>query len=145
MDLFEVFSISTAGMSVEQARLAAAASNLANARTAKTAEGNEYRPLSVVVRSQSAGGSFDSLVVNAASLPRPVVASVVPTAVPPRLVYDPGHPDADVRGFVSLPGVDPLSTMLELMSVSRGYEANLRAFDLTRNLIQRTLDMGRSA
>lgn len=144
MDLFEVFAISAAGMSVEQARLATAASNLANARTAKGADGREYRPLSVVVRSEA--GSFDSLVASGvATLPRPVVAAVEQTQAPPRLVYDPGHPDADARGFVSLPGVDPLSTMLELVSVSRAYEANLRAFDLTRNLIQRTLDIGRSS
>lgn len=140
MDLFDVFSISTAGMSVEQTRLAAAAANLANARTAKSAAGGEYRPLAVVVRSASVG--FDSLV---ATLPRPVVAAVEPTTVAPRLVYDPGHPDADAKGFVSFPGVDPLNTMLELVAVSRSYEANLRAFDLTRTLIQRTLEMGRNS
>ncbi len=144
MDLFEVFAISAAGMSVEQARLATAASNLANARTAKSADGREYRPLSVVVH--SAAGSFDALLAGGvATLPRPVVAAVEQTQVPPRLVYEPGHPDADARGFINLPGVDPLSTMLELVSVSRAYEANLRAFDLTRNLIQRTLDIGRSS
>jgi len=151
MDLFEVFSISAAGLSVEQARLAAAASNLANARTSRTADGRVYQPLSVVVRSQAAAarsdsGRFDPLMAaDAAALPRPVVASVEPSLAPPRLVYDPGHPDADPRGFVSLPGVDPLGTMLELMSVSRAYEANLRAFDLTRSLIQRTLDIGRNS
>jgi flagellar basal-body rod protein FlgC len=59
-------------------------------------------------------------------------------------VYDPGHPDADERGFVSMPGVDSLSTMMELISVSRGYEANLRAFDVTRHLLQSTIDMGNS-
>jgi flagellar basal-body rod protein FlgC len=80
----------------------------------------------------------------AESLPRPIVQNVVATEAPPRLVYDPGHPDADERGFVSMPGVDSLSTMMELISVSRGYEANLRAFDVTRSLLQRTIDMGNS-
>jgi flagellar basal-body rod protein FlgC len=140
MDLFEVFSISAAGMSVDQARLATAASNLANARTTQSSNGTEYRPLAVVVRSASTG--FDSLV---ATLPRPVVEAVEPTTAAPRMVYDPGHPDADSRGFVNFPGVDPLSTMLELVAVSRSYEANLRAFDLTRTLIQRTLEMGRNS
>jgi flagellar basal-body rod protein FlgC len=147
MDLFEVFSISAAGMSVEQARLAAAASNLANSRTTKTADGSEYRPVAVTVRSQAAAPSFDSKLASfsAQSLPRPTIAAVTQLAAPPRLVFEPGHPDADQRGFVSLAGVDPLGTMLELVSVSRAYEANLRAFDLTRNLIQRTLDLGRSS
>lgn len=145
MDLFGVFEISAAGMSVEQAKLAVAASNLANSRTSKTADGTLYRPLSVVV--QSAGGTrVDYAAVEASlrasALPRPIVHSVAQVDMPPRLTYDPGHPDADERGFVALPGVDTLSTMLELVSVSRSYEANLRAFDITRHLIQRTIDMG---
>jgi flagellar basal-body rod protein FlgC len=59
-------------------------------------------------------------------------------------VYDPGHPDADERGFVALPGVDPIASMLELIAISRGYQANLHAFDVTRSLLQKTLDMGGS-
>jgi flagellar basal-body rod protein FlgC len=72
------------------------------------------------------------------------VQSVVQTESTPRLVYDPGHPDADERGFVSMPAIDSIGTMMELISVSRGYEANLRAFDVTRSLLQRTIDMGNS-
>ncbi len=145
MDLFAVFDISTAGMSVEQTRLAVAASNLANARTSRTADGTPYQPLAVAV--QSTTGAHVNYADVAASLradmlPRPMVQSVAPTQASPRLVYDPGHPDADARGFVALPAVDTLSTMLDLVAVSRGYEANLRAFDLTRSLIERTLDMG---
>lgn len=145
MDLFGVFEISSAGMSVEQSRLAIAASNLANARTSRTADGEQYQPMSLVVRSVAAQAATYAQVesqVQANSLPRPTVVSVEPTGAAPRLVYEPGHPDADERGFVSLPGVDTLSTMLDLISVSRSYEANLRAFDITRHLIQRTIEMG---
>lgn len=145
MDLFAVFDISSAGMSVEQTRLAVAAANLANARTSRTADGTPYRPLSVVVQSTSAARvNYTDVAASlrADMLPRPVVRSVDQTQAAPRLVFDPGHPDADERGFVALPAVDTLSTMLDLIAVSRGYEANLRAFDLTRSLIERTLDMG---
>ena len=144
MDLFAVFDISSAGMSVEQTRLAAAAANLANARTSRTADGTPYRPLSVVVQSTQAQGSYADVAASlrADMLPRPIVQSVAPTDAAPRLVYDPGHPDADERGFVAMPAVDTLSTMLDLVAVSRGYEANLRAFDLTRSLIERTLELG---
>lgn len=147
MDLFGVFDISTAGMSVEQTRLAVASSNLANMRTTKLADGSTYQPLSVVVRSgESTALSFADAqsLVSTATLPRPVVQSIEPVPTAPRLVYDPGHPDADERGFVAMPAVDPLSTMLDLISVSRSYEANLRAFDITRHLIQRTIEMGNS-
>lgn len=142
MDLFGVFDISSAGMSVEQSRLAVAASNLANARTTAGADGTPYQPMKAVVHAASYAGVEAGLAAEA--LPRPVVQDVVPTEAAPRLVYDPGHPDADERGFVSLPGVDSLSTMMELISVSRGYEANLRAFDITRRLLQSTIDMGNS-
>lgn len=142
MDLFGVFDISSAGMSVEQSRLAVAASNMANARTSSSADGSPYQPLTAVVNSVSYANV--EAAVQAEALPRPVVQEVVTTNDPPRMVYDPGHPDADERGFVTMPGVDPLSNMLELISVSRNYEANLRAFDVTRHLIQRTLDMGNS-
>jgi flagellar basal-body rod protein FlgC len=141
--MFGIFDISSAGMDVQQARLEAAASNIANART--TGEnGAVYKPLTVVVRSAIAGARASAgMPVTLDELPRPV-AEVVETNVAPKLVYDPGHPDADAQGMVSLPGVDPVTSMLDLLSISRGYEANLRAFDITRSLLQRTLDLGRN-
>ena len=144
MGMFGVLDISSAGMDVQQARLEVAASNIANTRT--TGQGGAaYKPLAVVVHSaiaqaQGAAGTP----INAAQLPIPMVADVVEQDVAPTLVYDPGHPDADARGMVSLPGVDPITSMLDLISISRGYEANLRAFDITRSLLQRTLDLGRN-
>jgi flagellar basal-body rod protein FlgC len=144
MGMFGVLDISSAGMDVQQARLEVAASNIANARTTGK-DGATYKPLAVVVRSaiaeaQGAAGAPTTT----ANLPVPVVAEVVQQDVAPKLVYDPGHPDADEKGMVSLPGVDPVGSMLDLISISRGYEANLRAFDITRSLLQRTLDLGRN-
>ena len=142
MGMFGVLDISSAGMDVQQARLEVAASNIANTRTTGTGTA-AYKPLAVDVRSaiaeaQGAAGTP----YNAAQLPMPV-SEVVEQDVAPKLVYDPGHPDADARGMVALPGVDPVTSMLDLISISRGYEANLRAFDITRSLLQRTLDLGR--
>jgi len=143
MGMFGVLDISSAGMDVQQARLEAAASNIANARTT-SATGEPYKPLSVVVRSavaQAMGPAGSP--VSSDNLPLPT-AEVVTQDVAPKLVYDPGHPDADANGMVALPGVDPVGSMLDLLSISRGYEANLRAFDITRSLLQRTLDIGRN-
>lgn len=147
MGLFAIFDINSAGMSVEQSRLAVASANIANARTTRTADGEIYQPLEVTVRSTNISNAFfggADGALDASQLPRPVVASVDASNAPVRKVYDPGHPEADERGFVTFPGVDPVSSMLDLMSISRSYEANLRAFDVTRNLVQRTLDMWRS-
>jgi flagellar basal-body rod protein FlgC len=140
MSMFGILDISAAGMDVQQARLEAAAANLANAQTTGQA-GAVYQPLTVVVHSVLGKGVGATDNLSADSLPRPAVTGTAELDVPPRLVYDPGHPDADARGFVSMPGVDPIASMLDLISISRSYEANLRAFDVTRTLMQRTLDM----
>lgn len=134
MGMYSVLDISAAGMDVQQARLAAASANLANANSTAKPGDPVYKPVTVVVHSVP----FSA----ANGLPRPVVTGTTQTDAAPHLVYNPGHPDADERGFVALPGTDPISSMLELISISRGYEANLRAFDVTRELLQRTLDMG---
>ena len=145
MGLFNIFDLSAAGMEVQQARLAVAAANMANARTTRSSDGEIYQPLQVVVTSRqgevSAGVATQS--DGAVALPVPVVSTVTAAETSPQLVYEPGHPDADERGFVRLPGVDPITSMMDLVSISRSYEANLRAFDITRSLIQRTLDMWR--
>ncbi len=144
MGMFSVLDISAAGMEVQQARLEAAASNLANSRTTRKQDGTVYKPLEVIVRSsQSDPNTVDPLApITADELPRPVVAGVVESNAAQRLVYEPGHPEADARGFVAYPASDPISMMLDLMNISRTYEANLRAFDVTRSLLQRTIEIG---
>jgi flagellar basal-body rod protein FlgC len=139
MSLAQVFDIASAGMDVQQLRLQVAASNIANARTTNAPGTAPYQPLTVVVRAATtdAGGEL-----TAAGLARPVAQGVVPMNVAPKRVYDPGNPDADKDGFINLPGVDPIGSMMDLLEISRSYEANLRAFDITRNLMQRTLDIG---
>jgi flagellar basal-body rod protein FlgC len=143
--LFNILEISSAGMSVERSRLEVAVTNLANAQTTSPAQGVAYQPLEAIVRSGSPA-QLDSRSASAASfesgLPRPFVAEVVPMNTAPRRVYDPGHPDADAQGFVTYPGIDPVNSMLDLISISRSYEANIKAFDITRSLLERTLDMG---
>jgi len=134
MGMFNVLDISAAGMDVQQARLEVASMNLANASNTSKPGGDVYKPLTVIVRSAPVDGVY--------GLSKPVVAQTAPLNTEPHLVYDPGHPDADERGFVARPGVDPISSMMDLLSISRGYEANLRAFDITRTLLQKTLDMG---
>ena len=143
MGMFGVLDISSAGMDVQQARLEVAASNIANARTTGTGAA-AYKPLAVVVRSaiaeaQGAAGT--------PTTPRscPCRSSPMSSNRTWRRSWSMTRaiPDADARGMVALPGVDPVTSMLDLISISRSYEANLRAFDITRSLLQRTLDLGR--
>lgn len=141
MGLAQVFDISVAGMDVQQLRLQVAASNIANARTTSAPGTVPYQPLAVVVRASGPRVSAAGAAMSAPGLTQPF-AEIVPLNAVPKRVYEPGNPDADKDGFISLPGVDPISSMMDLLEISRSYEANLRAFDITRNLMQRTLDIG---
>ena len=142
MALSQVFDISAAGMDVQQLRLQVAASNIANARTTSAPGTAAYQPLAVVVRASLPDTAAAGGALLARSLARPFAQAIVPLNVTPKRVYEPGNPDADKDGFISLPGVDPISSMMDLLEISRSYEANLRAFDITRSLMQRTLDIG---
>jgi flagellar basal-body rod protein FlgC len=145
MGLYNILEISTAGLNVERSRLEVAVTNLANAQTTAPAGETAYQPLEAIVRSGSPtrlNPQSESGTALEAALPRPFVAQLAPMNTTPRRVYDPGHPDADAQGFVSYPGVDPVTSMLDLISISRSYEANIKAFDITRSLLERTLDMG---
>ena len=134
MDFSSVFDISAAGMNLERLRLEVSAANLANAQTT-AADGAAYRPLRVVARA-----SFDSVLAGA--LPLPADVSVVESASAPRLVFDPGHPDADGRGFVSYPDVSPVSEMVRLVEIGRAYEANVRALGMARSMAMKALEIG---
>lgn len=142
MGLQQVFEISAAGMDVQQLRLQVAASNIANARTTSAPGTTPYQPLTVVVRASTQGAGAAGEALAAGVLARPYAEAVVPMNVAPKRIYEPGNPDADKDGFISVPGVDPIGSMMDLLEISRSYEANLRAFDITRNLMQRTLDIG---
>jgi flagellar basal-body rod protein FlgC len=98
-----------------------------------------------VISAPRTGVRFDPLLsAQAAALPAlgAEVVAVQPLNLPPRLVHEPGHPDADARGFVAYPAVDPLREMLTLMSATRAYEANLSALNAARTMAQRALEIG---
>jgi flagellar basal-body rod protein FlgC len=144
MDISSIFDISAAGMNLERQRLEVSALNLANANTTRGADGLPFTPLQVVVRS---GMSPFDAVVNALSGGASLTGSgpvgeVQAADVPPRQVYEPGHPDADANGFVSYPGVNPVSEMVRLIAVTRAYEANVRVFNAGRAMAMKALDIG---
>ena len=135
MDFSSVFDISAAGMNFERMRLEVTATNLANAQTS----GAAFRPLRAVATS-GLPEAFDLRL--ASLLPRPVDVTVVPSSAAPRMVLDPGHPDADARGFVAYPDVSPVSEMVRLVEIGRAYEANVRALGMARTMALKALDIG---
>ena len=71
------------------------------------------------------------------------VARIVEDETPPRVVFDPGHPDADARGYVAYPNVNPITEMVDLMSATRAYEANVAAVNATKRVLEAALSIGR--
>jgi flagellar basal-body rod protein FlgC len=143
MDYYAAFAIGASGMAVQKTRLDVSALNLANASSTR-AGGSLYQPMTVISAPRT-GVRFDPLLsAQAAALPAlgAEVVAVQPLNLPPRLVHEPGHPDADARGFVAYPAVDPLREMLTLMSATRAYEANLSALNAARTMAQRALEIG---
>jgi len=151
MDYSQAFAISAAGMTVERTRVDVAAVNLANANTVQGADGNAFRPLRAVARVTNAvAASFSDLVDPSGNLGA-VSAQVLPTVsveaadVAPRLVYEPGHPFANTKGFVAYPGVDTAVEMVTMMSATRAYEANVAAMNAARTMALKALDIGGAA
>jgi flagellar basal-body rod protein FlgC len=138
MDLSAIFDISAAGMSLQQLRLEVAAANLANAQTTSP-DGSTYRPLQVVAHGVRPA-TFEAL-LDAARL-APADIAIVESETEPRMVFDPGHPDANERGFVAYPDVSPVSEMVRLIEINRAYEANVRAMNLAKSMALRALEIG---
>ena len=143
MDFFSALEILTSGMRAERIRMNVSSSNLANAKTTRTAEGGPYRRQKVVFEAVNAqqGGFVPSQFENA--LKRVEVTGVEKDATAPRRVYDPGHPDADKTGYVSMPNVNMVEEMVTMMTAARTYEANLSAMRTLLNMAQRSLKIGK--
>ena len=157
MDYDQSFAISAIGMNIERARVEVAALNLANANTVQGVGGASYRPLRVVAQAQGLPGdaagtaarAFGTLVdqglgTDDEAVPAPLVR-IVQAQTAPRTVYEPGHPMADARGYVTYAGVDMATEMVSLMSATRAYEANVAAMNTSRTLALRALEIGSNA
>jgi flagellar basal-body rod protein FlgC len=144
MGLFDAIDTAASGLSAERLRMDVTAENLANAQTTRGADGQPYRRKSVVLQEDS-GRSFGAALAGAvggAGARRGVrVAEIATDPTPNRLVYDPGHPDADARGYVSMPNVEPVAEMVDLITASRGYEANVTVMQTAKQMFAKTLDI----
>lgn len=135
MDFLSALHISGTGLSAERARVNAASSNLANAETTRGPDGEPYKRIDPVFEAVTLEGE--------AGLSEVQVTELKQDEGPGKRVYLPGHPDADGAGFVTLPDVNPIHEVVNLMSASRAYDANATAVDTLKNMAQRALDISR--
>jgi flagellar basal-body rod protein FlgC len=134
MGLISTMRISASGLSAERLRMDVIADNLANANSTRTASGEVYRRKVAILQP----------IAPTPAMPGGVrVVGIARDITPPRMVYQPGHPDADANGYVTYPNVDIVHEMVDLITASRAYEANLTAYNAAKSMFLRTLDIGR--
>jgi flagellar basal-body rod protein FlgC len=155
------FDISGYGLSAQRFRINIISSNIANANTTRTEEGGPYRRKEVIFKSKSFDellnatlNSEDSFLEDANQigdkenqlfanppLEGVIVDKVVRDDAPFRLRYDPSHPDADKNGYVSLPNVNPVIEMADLVEATRAYQANVAAYQSFKSITQSAIDL----
>ena len=138
MSLFSIFSISGSGMGAESQRLAAVASNLANANSLIDSSGQPYRAREVVFRAV-APADGDGEGPADTGMAGVEVAGIVASQQPLRRTYEPSSQFADASGYVSMPNVNPIDEMVNMISAQQNYQANLDAFNVAKTLMQKTL------
>ncbi|HET8949114.1 MAG TPA: flagellar basal body rod protein FlgC [Solirubrobacteraceae bacterium] len=148
MGMFDALNVSATGLTAERLRMDVTAENLANAQTTRGADGQPYRRKEVVLAEVQNGGFGSQLAKaigagsGAGAQPGGVeVAGITQDQTPGKLVYDPGHPDADAKGYVRMPNVDTVAEMVDLISASRAYEANVTAMNSAKQMFSKTLDL----
>jgi flagellar basal-body rod protein FlgC len=139
-NIFGPMNTSVSALRAQRQRIDIVSSNLANAETTRTPQGGPYQRQQVV---------FEAVMNDVANevVGRPAgvrVSSITTDARPPIKVHMPGHPDADAQGNVMMPDVRVAEEMADLMSASRSYEANAAAFKISRQMFQRSLELGKA-
>jgi flagellar basal-body rod protein FlgC len=143
MDFFSAMDISASALTAERTRMNLISSNLANVNSTRTAEGGPYKRKDAVFTATSAPGSFGAALGRAADARRVEVSQISEDQNPPRLQYEPTHPDADAAGYVAYPNVNVVEEMADMISASRSYEANVTAAQAAKSMALKTLDLGR--
>ena len=145
MSLFSSISVSASGLSAQRERAQILVENIANADTTRTAEGGPYKRRDVVFESQNVSSPFSSLIDSqlGSDATGVAVSQVTVDTSEPERRYLPGHPDADKDGYVSIPKVNPAEDMVDLLSASRSYGANVSAISAVKDMIQRSIDLFR--
>ena len=133
MSMLNIFNISGSALAAQSQRMNVAASNMANADSVTGPDGEPYRAKQVVFEVQAAPGQETGGVK---------VSQLVDDPSPERLVYQPGNPLADAKGYVRMPNVDVVGKMVNSIAASRSYQANVEVLNTTKSLMMKTLTLG---
>ncbi len=147
MGFFTSLDIGASGLTAQRLRMDTISQNIANINTTRTANGTPYRRREVILEERKGSDSFASILsgesnkLNDGQGVR--VSKVVEDSSDFRKVYDPGHPDADENGYVSMPNVDIVTEMVNMISATRSYEANVTSINATKSMALKALEIGK--
>lgn len=152
MGILGSLDVSASGLTAQRLRLDVIANNIANVNSTRSSDGGPYRRRAAVMSEKAAvtpaglasmslgplgkGSEADSQGV--------MVTAIVPDPSPMRLEYNPGHPDANAEGYVLMPNVNIVTEMVDMVSATRAYEANVTALNAAKSMAVRALEIGRS-
>jgi len=145
MDFETAMKISASGLSAQRTWMNIISSNLANVNTTKTQSGKPYERLTAIVETAAGVEDFDQVLdqMVQGELQAVRVAEIVPDGRSFKEVYDPGHPDANQNGIVTMPNVSAVEEMANMVIASRSYEANLAALNNAKQMALRAIDIGK--
>ena len=150
MGIFDAIDIAGSGLSAERLRMDVTAENLANAQTTRGPNGGPYQRKEVVLSPARPDGFATALAGAMGAVPgapssQPAggvtVSQIVTDQSAPRMVYDPSHPDANAQGYGAMPNVNPVTEMVDLISASRSYEADVTAMQTAKQMFSKTFDL----
>ncbi|MBY0574187.1 MAG: flagellar basal body rod protein FlgC [Undibacterium sp.] len=133
MSIFKIFDVSGSAMSAQAQRLNVVASNLANADSVTSSNGQAYKAKQVI---------FSAMQTASAASTGVKVTQVVEDNSPPKLMYDPKHPLADEKGYVAMPNVNVVEEMVNMISASRSYQTNVETMNAAKAMLLKTLSLG---
>jgi flagellar basal-body rod protein FlgC len=145
MDFFSSINVSSSALSAERTRMNLISSNLANANATRTPEGGPYKRKDAVFAATPIENRFNRALDGATGqqVRQVEVSQIVEDQNPPRLLYDPGHPDANPQGYVAMPNVNVVEEMADMIGATRAYEANVTAIQAAKSMAMKTLEIGR--
>src|SRR5689334_2826349 len=139
---FSALEVAASGLSAERTRMNTIASNLANARTTRTAGGGAYKRLDPVFQAVQLGGEVVGG-PNESAVSLVKVQRIQQDTRDPQMVYEPGHPDADAKGYVRYPNVNVVEEMVNMITASRAYEAGVTSVESIKAMAKSALGIGR--
>ena len=144
MDFFDALHTSSAGLTAQRLRMNLISGNLANVHTTRTKDGGPYRRKEPIFAAQAQETPFERILAsqNPDNLPLVKVVEIIEDGRKPLLKYDPNHPDADAEGYVAMPNINLMEEMVNLISATRSYEANITAVKAAKEMVMKALDIG---